>query len=97
VGIEWFRDLSVTILGFVTTAVLIFVAVLAYGLYRKIMSTLFVVKAASKAAYDTLTTVQEAIKPLFPILNLFQGISGGLKNFMKIFRKESNEKGDNDE
>ncbi len=46
-GIEWFRDLSITILGFVTTAVLIFTAVLVYRLYRTITSTLLMVKAAS--------------------------------------------------
>jgi hypothetical protein len=62
VGIEWFRDLSIVILGFVTTAVLIFTAVLIYRLYRKIKSTLLLVEAASKIAYDTATLVQEGIK-----------------------------------
>ena len=61
-GIEWFRDLSIAILGFVTTAVLIFVAVIVYRLYRTIKSTLLLVKAASKIAYDTATLVQESIK-----------------------------------
>ena len=40
-GIEWFRDLSITILGFVTTAVLIFAAIIIYRLYRKITKTLY--------------------------------------------------------
>ena len=96
-GIEWFRDLSITIMGFVTTAVLIFAAVLVYRLYRKLTSTLLLVKAASKIAYDTVTTVQEAIKPLLPIMALIQGISGGFKNFSKIFNKENNKAGDNNE
>jgi hypothetical protein len=62
VGIEWFRDLSIIILGFVTTAVLIFTAVLVYRLYRKIKPILLLVEAASKIAYDTATLVQESIK-----------------------------------
>jgi apolipoprotein N-acyltransferase len=62
VGIEWFRDLSIVILGFVTTAVLIFTAVLFYRLYRKIKSTLLLVEAASKIAYDTVVLAKEGIK-----------------------------------
>jgi hypothetical protein len=86
-GIEWFRDLSITILGFVTTAVLIFAAILVYRLYRTLKSTLLLVKAASKIAYDTVTRMQEGIKPLLPILTLIQGIRGGFKGISKIFKK----------
>ena len=96
-GIEWFRDLSITILGFVTTAVLIFTAILVYRLYRAIKSTLLLVEAASKIAYDTISLVQEAIKPLLPILALIQGIRGGFQGISKMFQKESNEGGDSNE
>ena len=71
-GIEWFRDLSIVILGFVTTAVLIFTAVLVYRLYRKTKSTLLLVKAASKIAYDTVTLVQEGIKDAVYTVTLVQ-------------------------
>jgi len=84
-GIEWFRDLSIAILGFVTTAVLIFVTVLIYRLYRKANSALLLVKAASKIAYDTFALVQEDI--LLPILALIQGTRGGFKGISKIFKK----------
>ena len=94
-GIEWFRDLSIVILGFVTTAVLIFTAVLVYRLYRTIKSTLLLVKAASKIAHDIVTQVQEGIKPLLPILALIQGIRRGFKSISKMFEKESNEEGGN--
>ena len=86
-GIEWFRDLSITILGFVTTAVLIFTAILVYRLYRTIKSTLLLVKAASKIVYDTVTLVQEGIKPLLTILAVIQGIRGGFQGINKIFQK----------
>ena len=90
-GIEWFRDLSITILGFVTTGVLIFIAILAYRLYRTIKSTLLLIKAAPKIVYDTVSLVQEGIKPLLPILALIKGIRGGLQGITKMFQKENNE------
>jgi hypothetical protein len=80
--------LSIAILGFVTTAVLIFTAILSYRLYRKAKSTLQLAKSASKIAYDTVSLVQGGIiKPLFPIFALIQGIRGGLKGISKIFKK----------
>jgi|OpeIllAssembly_1097287.scaffolds.fasta_scaffold846099_2 hypothetical protein len=88
-SIEWFRDLSIVILGFVTTAVLIFIAVLVYRLYRTIKSTLLLVKAGSKIAYDTATMVQENIKSLLSILAVIQGIRGGFEGISKMFEKES--------
>ena len=86
-GIEWFRDLSIAILGFVTTGVLIFAAILVYRLYRTLKSTLSLVKAASKIAYDTVALMQEGIKPMLPILAVIQGIRGGFKGIRKIFKK----------
>ena len=88
-GIEWFRDLSITILGFVTTAVLIFTAILVYRLYRTLTSTLLLIKAASKIALDTVTQVQEGIKLLLPIFALIKGIHGGFQGISKMFKKES--------
>jgi hypothetical protein len=93
----WFRDLSITILGFVTTAVLIFASILGYRLYRKAKSALQLAEAAAKKAYDTVTVVQEFIKPLLPIISLIQGICGGLGGISKIFNKGNNEGGNNDE
>jgi hypothetical protein len=86
-GIEWFRDLSIAILGFATTAVLIFITVLVYRLYREVKSSLQLVKEASKIAHDTVSLVQEGIKPLLPILTLIQGIRGGYKGIRKILKK----------
>ena len=88
-GIEWFRDLSITILCFVTVAVLIFAAILVYRLYRSLKATLSVINAASKIAYDTVKMVQQGVNPLVSILSLIQGIRGGFQGFSKIFKKES--------
>jgi hypothetical protein len=97
VGIEWFRDLSITILCFVTTAVIIFASILGYRIYRKAKSTLQLAESAAKKAYDTVTVVQEFIKPLLPIISLIQGICGGLGGISKMFNKGNNEGGNNDE
>ncbi|RJQ38544.1 MAG: hypothetical protein C4555_04925 [Dehalococcoidia bacterium] len=86
-GIEWFRDLSITILGFVTSGVLIFIMVLIYHLYRKAKSALQMAESALKIAHDTVSLVQAGIKPLLPILTLIQGIRGGYKGISKIFKK----------
>ena len=94
---EWFRDLSVTILCFVTTAMLIFASILGYRIYRKAKSALQLAESAAKKAYDTVTVVQEFIKPLLPIISLIQGICGGLGGISKIFNKGNNEGGNNDE
>ena len=61
-GIEWFRDLSITILGFITTAALIFAAILAYRLYRKITTMLLLVQTLMKSVNDTVNTVEEIIE-----------------------------------
>ena len=96
-SIEWFRDLSIAILGLTTTVVLIFTAVLVYSLYRTAKSILLLVKATSKMAYDTIALVQEGVKPLASILALIQGVIGGFQGVSKIFKKESNEGGNNNE
>ena len=90
-SMEWFRDLSIVILALVTSAVLIFVAVLIFRLYRLIKSTLLLIKATSKIAYDTVSLMQEGLKPLLSILALIKGISGGFQGISKMFKKESDE------
>jgi hypothetical protein len=94
-GIEWFRDLSITILCFMTAAVLIFAAALIYRLYRKADSALQLAKSASKIAYDTVTMVQHG--PLVTIFTLIQGIRGGFKGIGKMLKKESNRGGNKNE
>ena len=96
-GIQWFRDLSITILCFVSTVVLTLSAILIYRLYRKAKSVLKLAESAAKSACDTVTMVQEFIKPLLSIGALIQGICGGLGGIGNIFKKESNGGGKNNE
>jgi hypothetical protein len=87
-GIEWFRDLSVIILCFITSIMLIFSAVITYRLYRTLNSTLLLIKATSKIAYDVVSLVQECIKPLIPILALIKGVGGGFRGVLSLFKQK---------
>jgi hypothetical protein len=94
VGIEWFRDLSITILGLVASAALIFIVVLFYRLYRTLNSTILQVKAVGKIAYDTVALVQDSIKPMLSIMTMIQAIRTGFEVVSKMFKKGRNEGGD---
>ena len=96
-GIEWFRDLSITMLGFVASAALIFMVVLFYRLYRTLNSTILQVKAVGKIAYDTVALVQDSLQPVLSIMTVIQAIRTGFEVVSKMFKKESNEEGDNNE
>ncbi|MDQ7799173.1 MAG: hypothetical protein RDU76_09585 [Candidatus Edwardsbacteria bacterium] len=86
-GIEWYRDLSITVLGFVAAAVLIFASVMFYQLRCETKSALQSVKEASESVSDTVAMVQEGLRPLLPVLALIQGLLGGVKNIGRIFKK----------
>ena len=58
----WFRDLSITLLGLVTSCVLIFGAALGYRLYREAKMVLETVKLTSKTARETVTAASEAVR-----------------------------------
>jgi methyl-accepting chemotaxis protein len=133
----WFRDLSITVLGFLTSVVLIFAAILFCSLYRKITATLALVQTLiksinitvntlegvikttsqsindtvsevkgsikevknridllSKGISDSISQVQEGIKPMLSVFSIICGIQNGFKFIKKLFKKEYNEKGD---
>ena len=68
-GIEWYRDLSITLMGFAATAAflftaisVIFAAILCYLMYRKIAVMLLLGKTLLNSVNDTVNTVEESIK-----------------------------------
>ena len=93
-GIEWFRDLSIIILGITTSVVLVIITVLIYRLYRKADATLQMVKSTAKIAYDAVTFVQKG--PIPTILALIQGLRAGFEGIRDMFKKENN-KGETNE
>ena len=73
-SIEWLRDLIICIMGVVTTGVLLFLAVLAYRLYRR--------------ARPVLETVSAISTMLAPMVAVVQGIRQGIATFGGFFSKK---------
>ena len=74
--IEWFRDLSVTILGFAATLVFIISAVVLLRLYSTIQTVLKEMRMASMLAHDTAARVHEGMRPIFTVLEMIQDMRG---------------------
>ena len=102
-GIEWFRDLVICILGIITIAVLILIAVLAYSLYRKSQSLLAAVDLICERANSILDTIESTsetvhgivanineavVSPVAQIIAIIQGIRQGINLASNLFKKE---------
>jgi hypothetical protein len=96
-SIEWYRDLSITLLGFVATAwllllgsatlgVLIIAGILVYRSYRTAKSILLFLEESSRAERNN-DTMQVGIKPLIGILALIVGLQQSIEAFRKRGRK----------
>lgn len=74
-SIEWFRDLVVCIFGLGATVAIIFLAVLAFMLYRRLRPVLDSVKATTKTVENLSSCVEaEVAKPLAQVAAFVQGI-----------------------
>ena len=88
-SIDWFRDLVICISGLVAVGVLIFVAVLLYLMYRRVMPILDSVKATSKTVQGISSYVgDEAVKPVIQVVAIIQGIRQGIDAVRRIFSKK---------
>ena len=88
-GIEWARDLVICISGAVMTVVIIFMATLAYLLYRRTRSILNSVDATAATINELSAYVsEEVVKPIIQVLSLVQGIRQGIDAITKYFRKD---------
>ncbi|MFC1966629.1 hypothetical protein ACFLVW_02080 [Chloroflexota bacterium] len=94
-SIDWFRDLVISIFGVVATGVSIFIAVLAYSLYRRIKPVLKSLKKSAKTI-QTLSsyTENEVVKPLIQMATVIQGVRQGINAVSKIFQKKKGGKDD---
>jgi len=105
-GIEWFRDLVICILGIVTIIVLVFIAILANSLYRRSQSLIGSLDSLSQKASSVLdnlqssseimkgivTDVQKAfVGPLAQLIAVVQGIRQGINLVNKFTKKEEEE------
>jgi hypothetical protein len=94
-GIEWYRDLSITLMGFVTTAgllvlilattiILIVATILAFRLYRKAKNVLLQVEASLNIGRNTLLMGEG----LIAILAFIQGVRRGFEGFGQSEKKK---------
>jgi hypothetical protein len=75
VSIEWFRDLVVCIFGLGATVAVIFIAVLAFLLYRRLRPVLDSLKATTKTVENLSSCVEvEVARPLAQVAAFVQGI-----------------------
>ena len=88
ISIEWYRDLTIIILGFLIAASLIFMTIVIYHLHRKLETAMDMVNAAAKTTNDTAIMVQNGIRPLFSGMALIKGIKEGLQVITNICKKE---------
>jgi len=94
-GIEWFRDLAISLSGLVLIGVLIFIAVLAFLLYRRAKSILDSMKIVSRNVQGISSFVtDEVAKPLIQVVAFVQGIRQGIDAIGKLFKRK---KGEGDE
>ena len=88
-GIEWFRDLAIVILGLGVTIVAIFIGVLAFMLYRKLRPILDSVKTTTKTVENISSCVQEEVsRPLAQLAAFVQGIRQAISLFSGFSRRK---------
>ena len=88
-SIDWLRDLVICIFGLVATGVLIFVAVLAYLLYRRTRPILDSIKATSANIQGiSSSVVNQVAKPLIEVAAIIQGVRQGIATVTKFFKKK---------
>jgi uncharacterized membrane protein len=90
--IGWFRDLVICISGLVATAVVIFIAILAYLIYKRTKPILDSMQSASATIQEITSSVKEEImKPIVNFAALIRGIAQGIELATKIFKREEKE------
>lgn len=102
-GIEWFRDLFICILGAISIIALIFISILAYSIYRQSQYLMGIIESVCQKAdlvLDDLeatsgtvrgiaSNIKQAIAdPVAQVISIIQGIRQGINLVNKVFKKE---------
>ena len=88
-SIEWFRDLVICIAALLSTAVFIFIAVLAYSCYRRTRPILDSIKATTATVRGISSCVQEEVaRPLAEVAAIVQGVSQGISAVTRLVKKK---------
>ncbi|GEM_PF-2869450 len=93
-GIEWYRDLSITLMGFISTLVFIFFGVIIFLIYRQARSAAASVKAASNTVNETVGMIRdEVVKPVFKVAAFVEGLREGIEKLVSMFQKREEQGG----
>ena len=93
-SIEWFRDLVVCIFGLGATIAVIFLAVLAFILYRNLRPILDSLKSTTKTVENLSICVEtEVARPLAQVAAFIQGIRQAV-SLVSRFKKKKEVDGD---
>ena len=91
-NIEWFRDLVVCIFGLGATIILIFLAVLAYLLYRRLQPALDSINKTTKVVETLSFRVEEEMaKPLAQVVAFVQGIRQAVSLVSRFTKRKEEE------
>ena len=94
-GIDWFRDLVICIFGLVATGISVFIAVLAFSLYRRVRVILDSIKATSRTIQSVSGYVKdEVVRPAVELAAIIQGIRHGVDTVSRFFRKREGGRND---
>ena len=105
-GIEWYRDLVICVMGIITIAALIFIAILVFSLYKKIKLLTNKINTLSDKANTVVDNLQSTTQnvqgivadfrgtissPLTQICAIATGIRQGIKLVTRLFTKQEAE------
>ena len=88
-SIEWFRDLVVCIFGLGTIVAIIFIAVLAFLLYRRLVPVLDSLRATTRTVENLSSCVEtEVARPLAQVVAFIQGIRQAVSLVSRFTKKK---------
>ena len=88
-SIEWFRDLAICIAALISTAAIVFIAVLVYACYRKVSPVIDSVKSTTATVQGISSCVRDDIaRPLAEVIAIIQGVSQGINVVSKLFKQK---------
>lgn len=86
-GIEWFRDLSITVMGFAFALAVIIGIIVLLSLQRKVNALLRELKTASTVARGTVEMVHDSIEPIASVLGTLKSLRHGTGRETKSEKK----------
>lgn len=91
-SIEWFRDLALCIFGLGATVVLIFLAVLAFQVYRRLQPALDSMNKTARNAENLSSSLGEDVaKPVAQVVALVQGVCQAVSLVRQCTRRKEEE------